>query len=59
MKKDQEEKVTTSVENIKDYYHFVRYLGQGGFSTVRVAQKKDTGKLYAVKSIAKDRVKYN
>lgn len=34
----------------------VRVVGRGGYSTVILARKKDTGRIYAIKMLRKDRL---
>lgn len=39
----------------KNSFHFLKVIGSGGYSNVVLARKKDTGKMYAIKIIKKDK----
>ena len=39
-----------------DDFEQMRVIGRGGFSRVILARKKDTGRLYAIKILRKDRL---
>ncbi|KJE96608.1 G protein-coupled receptor kinase 4 [Capsaspora owczarzaki ATCC 30864] len=41
----------------RDSFRFYRVLGKGGFGEVHACQKRDTGKMYAVKCLDKKRIK--
>lgn len=43
--------------DVKNYYNFQKAIGHGHFGTVRLAQRQDANKKYAVKSILKVRLK--
>jgi serine/threonine protein kinase len=43
---------------LKDF-HFIKCVGLGGFSRVYLVQKKDTGKMYALKLIEKKFIQTN
>lgn len=52
------EKATYSKENIRNYYIFQKYLGSGGSGKVRLAtHKNDPTKIFAIKTILKDKIK--
>ncbi len=50
-------RIVTSNQNIKEVYAFGKYLGSGGYGSVKLCwYKKDPKRKFAVKSIFKDRI---
>jgi hypothetical protein len=50
-------KESTSTEKInKDSFQYLKVIGCGGYSNVVLGRKKDSGRLYAIKIIKKDKV---
>lgn len=43
----------------KDSFHYLKVIGCGGYSNVVLARKKDSGRLYAIKVIKKDKTYMN
>lgn len=41
--------------NLEDYFEVGKVIGQGAYSTVRIAKEKGTGKMAAIKYIEKRR----
>lgn len=49
-------KESTSTEKVgKDSFQYLKVIGCGGYSNVVLARKKDSGRLYAIKIIKKDK----
>ena len=49
--------VDSTKANIKEQYHFVKKLAQGGFGIVYLAEHRQTKEQFAVKAIQKKKVK--
>ena len=52
-------KDSKSDEITKDSFQYLKIIGCGGYSNVVLARKKDTGRLYAIKIIKKDKTFLN
>ena len=53
-------KMDSNIDEInKESFHYLKIIGCGGYSNVVLARKKDTGRLYAIKIIKKDKTYLN
>jgi len=48
--------LTQKQEICSDDFEQIKVVGRGGFSRVVLVRKKDTGRLYAIKILRKDRL---